>query len=63
VAGGSALHFARGDVEALTHALSRIIDDTDLRISLIRKGPARAAQFTWERSASAHLAVYREAAR
>jgi glycosyltransferase involved in cell wall biosynthesis len=63
VAGGCALHFARGDVEALAHALTRIIDDTDLRISLIRKGPARAAEFTWERSATAHLAAYREAAR
>jgi glycosyltransferase involved in cell wall biosynthesis len=63
VAGGAALHFARGDVEALSHALSRIIDDTQLRISLIRKGPARAAEFTWQRSANAHLAAYRESAR
>ena len=62
VAGACALQFPRGDVEALTHALTRIIEDTQLRISLIRKGPARAAEFTWERSATAHLAAYREAA-
>src|SRR5207248_148372 len=58
VAGACALQFPRGDVEALTHALTRIIEDTQLRISLIRKGPARAAEFTWERSATAHLAAY-----
>ena len=62
MAGACALQFPRGDVEALTHALTRIIEDTQLRISLIRKGPARAAEFTWERSATAHLAAYREAA-
>jgi glycosyltransferase involved in cell wall biosynthesis len=62
VAGGAALHAARGDVEALADALRRALDDSSLRAELSRKGPERAASFTWERSARAHLAAYREAA-
>lgn len=62
VAGGCALHAPRGDVEALAEALRRALEDRELRAELTRKGPARAAGFTWERSARAHLAVYRESA-
>jgi len=62
VAGGCALHAARGDPEALADALRRVLEDRGLRAELSRKGPERAAQFTWERSARAHLAAYREAA-
>ena len=62
VAGGGALHAPRGDAEALADALRRALEDGALRAELSRKGPARAAQFTWERSARAHLATYREAA-
>ena len=63
VAGGCALHFARGDADALAAALARALVDQDLRRELTRKGPERAAQFTWERMAAAHLAAYREAGR
>jgi len=62
VAGGCALHAPRGDAEAFAHALRRALEDETLRAELARKGPARAAGFTWERSARAHLAAYREAA-
>ncbi len=62
VAGGCAVHAARGDAESLADALRRVLEDHVLRAGLMRKGPAHAAQFTWERSARAHLAAYREAA-
>ena len=62
VAGGCALHAPRGDVEAFAEALRRALEDRDLRTELARKGPARAAGFTWARSVSAHLQTYREAA-
>ncbi|HWC74265.1 MAG TPA: glycosyltransferase family 1 protein, partial [Gemmatimonadales bacterium] len=61
VAGGCALHFARGDPDALGAALARILEDLDLRSDLRHKGPERAAQFTWARCAAAHLDTYREA--
>jgi glycosyltransferase involved in cell wall biosynthesis len=62
VAGGCALHAPRGDAEALADALRRALEDGALRAELSRKGPERAARFTWERSARAHLVTYREAA-
>ena len=62
VAGGCALHFERGNSEALAAALTRALQDEELRRELTRKGPLRAAQFTWDRMAAAHLATYREAA-
>ena len=62
VAGGCALHAPRGDADALADALRRALEDRALRAELSRKGPERAARFTWERSARAHLVTYREAA-
>ena len=61
VAGGAALHAARGDPAALTAALQRVLDDESVRTDLSRRGPLRASRFTWERSAADHLRVYREA--
>jgi glycosyltransferase involved in cell wall biosynthesis len=62
IAGGCAVHAARGDQQALASAIARALDDSALRAELSRKGPERAAGFTWERSARAHLLAYREAA-
>ena len=62
VAGGCALHAARGDAGALSEALRQVLEDSALRAELKRKGPERAGGFTWDRSARAHLEVYREAA-
>ena len=61
VAGGAALHAARGDVAALASALERALDDEPLRATLSRRGPARAMAFSWEKSARGHLLLYREA--
>ena len=46
------------DVEALADALSRILDDSPLRQTLIERGLAHAKQFTWERAAHTLLATY-----
>ena len=61
VAGGAVLHARRADPAALTAALERALDDQTVRADLSRRGLARASTFTWERSASEHLRVYREA--
>jgi glycosyltransferase involved in cell wall biosynthesis len=50
-----------GDVEAFSDALGRIIDDDELHADLSRRGPMRAAQFSWSSSAARHAEVYREA--
>jgi glycosyltransferase involved in cell wall biosynthesis len=61
VVGEAALLFPAGDVAALAAALSRVLDDAALRDRLSRAGLARAAQFTWERTAAATVSAYREA--
>jgi alpha-1,3-rhamnosyl/mannosyltransferase len=61
VAGGAALHAPRGDAGALARQLRLVLEDAGLRDDLARKGPLRAAEFSWEKSARAHLLAYREA--
>lgn len=55
------LLFPAGDAEALTHALSRLIDDQSLRQTI---GQAAAAHirrhFDWQRTVESYLAVYDE---
>ncbi len=59
VAGDAALSVDPTSVEAWTHALERVWREPDLAAHLRDRGLARAAQFTWERTARETLAVYR----
>ncbi len=52
--------FASGDREALAGALERVLGDSAHREELRRRAVEHAAAFTWERSARAHLALWRE---
>ncbi|MDE2992270.1 MAG: glycosyltransferase family 1 protein, partial [Chloroflexota bacterium] len=52
VVGDAGLLVEPTDVEALTDALSRCLGDSELRSTLIKRGTAQAARFTWERSAA-----------
>jgi len=61
VVGDAALLFPAGNAAALAAALSRVLDDPALHERLSQAGRERAAQFTWERTAAATVAVYREA--
>ncbi len=48
--------------EAIAAAISRLVKDRKLRQDLIARGLARAAEFTWRKSARLTLAVYEQAA-
>ncbi len=61
VAGDAALLLEPGDVPAWTAAIGRVLDEPELRTSLREKGLARAAQFSWEKSARRTLEVLRSA--
>lgn len=50
------------DPQAISKAMARIIDDASLRESLIAKGRERVRLFTWEKTASQTLEVYRKTA-
>jgi glycosyltransferase involved in cell wall biosynthesis len=49
------------DVEAWAEALVDLVTDADARADLARRGAERAREFTWARSAEAHLGAYRAA--
>lgn len=60
VAGDAALAFPAGDSAAAARQVERVLSDGALRASLVAAGTERAGLFTWERTAEATLAVYRE---
>ena len=63
VVGRAALLFPGGDADALAQELTRLLGDPALRGRLLWAGHARAAELTWERTALATVAAYREALR
>lgn len=63
VGGGAALHFRVGDASACARQLQAVLEGADVTRHLREAGPRRAAAFTWEASAAAHLRAWQEAAR
>jgi glycosyltransferase involved in cell wall biosynthesis len=63
VLGGAGLLLDPRDTGAWRDAIIRIVNDDELRTDLRARGLARAATFTWDRTARLTLDVYREAAR
>ena len=62
-AGKAAVLVDPEDESALVEALHRVLTDGSLRARLRKAGPDHARTFTWERTARATLAGYREALR
>ncbi len=60
VAGGAALTVDPFDSRAIAEATVRVLRDPELRASLVRDGLARAASFTWPRTAALTLEVLRD---
>ena len=56
----AALIFPAGDVTAAAGAILRVLEDGRVRTGLVAAGRARAASFTWEKTAAATVVVYRE---
>jgi len=59
VGGDAALYTDTGDIEALASALKHLAFDNALRSELAARGRRRAATFTWQATADAHLQAYR----
>jgi alpha-1,3-rhamnosyl/mannosyltransferase len=58
ISAGAALHFRASDDAALASAISSVWSDERLRARLEKAGLARAADFSWRRSAEGHLALF-----
>ena len=63
IAGDSALRFDPRDENALLAAMYRITEDEELRQTLAREGPARAAHFSWRFTAQTTLEALEDAAK
>lgn len=59
VAGDAALMVTPTNVDELIESIARLLDDTDLRQTLIERGYAQARRFTWDASAEHLLTIYR----
>jgi alpha-1,3-rhamnosyl/mannosyltransferase len=60
IAGAAALTFDPHDVTAMADAIGRLLEDSALRMQMVRAGQVQAARFTWENTAAQTLAVYRQ---
>jgi glycosyltransferase involved in cell wall biosynthesis len=60
VVGDAALLFPAGDAVACAERIERVLADEGERARLLAAGAQRAHVFTWERTAAATAAVYRE---
>ena len=60
VAGRAALLVDPYRVDKIAEAMHRILTDETLRAALIKKGFNRASQFSWEKTASETLEVYKK---
>ena len=58
VVGQAALMVQAEDGEALAEAINTLLADSGLRKELVRKGLARAAEFTWRASGEKLLRIY-----
>jgi alpha-1,3-rhamnosyl/mannosyltransferase len=58
VGGNAALYFDPRDADALAQLLMRVLNDAALRDELRAKSLARAAEFSWERTARETMQVY-----
>lgn len=60
IADGAAVLVNPYDINELANAMLRVLEDRDLRDSLIRKGYERAQLFSWNKTAKGILSVFEE---
>ena len=59
VAADAAVLVAPDDVDALAHAIASVLDDDDLRATLVERGHRRVEQFSWAATAAGLADLYR----
>jgi glycosyltransferase involved in cell wall biosynthesis len=62
VGGDVPRYLPTGDPRTWGEAIGRLADDREERAAMAERGPARAAEFTWDRTARLTVEAWREAA-
>jgi glycosyltransferase involved in cell wall biosynthesis len=62
VCGDAAVELDPESAESIAAAIERVCGDEELRSRLVAAGRDRAASFTWQSAAAAHIAAYKRAA-
>jgi glycosyltransferase involved in cell wall biosynthesis len=63
VVGDGGILVTDGDVQEMTAAVRRLLDDDAMRSEFRERGLAKAAMYRWDRAAAAYADVYRDIAR
>jgi glycosyltransferase involved in cell wall biosynthesis len=58
--GAAAEYFDPLDEDSIAGVIGRVLGDDELRSSMVERGRERVAELSWERTAAATVAVYRE---
>lgn len=57
----AAVYFDPLNVDGISQAIEKVLDDKKLRQSLVKKGYSRVARFSWEKTAEETLEIYQRA--
>jgi glycosyltransferase involved in cell wall biosynthesis len=60
VTGDAAIQVDPHDIQALANAISRLLEDEQLRMALCQKGYLQAKKYSWARSARKMLSIYQK---
>ncbi len=60
VLGDAGLLVAPDDPSDTAAAITRVLEDDELRAELVRRGPRRVETMTWTNTAREHASIYRE---
>ena len=62
VCGDAAYYIDPYDIDSISQGIHRVITDKELRNLMVQKGLAKAAEFSWTKSAQQHLKLFTEVA-
>ena len=58
IAKDAAGYFNPHDVDSIVYAMGKVLEDSDYHKELVEKGYLRVNDFSWKKTADAHIKVY-----
>ena len=60
VCGDAALYVSPDDIDNINHAIQLLLDDSNLREELVKKGVKRTKRFSWDKCAQEHIRAFKK---